>query len=537
MSRTRREITLSSLLLIAAATIGFGFAPQGKDAAREEVDDYFKTWLDRDVVWIITDEERSVFLKLTTEEERNQFIEQFWRRRDPDPRTAANEFKEEHYRRLAYVNEQFTSGAPGWKTDRGRIYIIHGPPDQIEKHTYGQSYERPLHEGGGRTATLPFELWWYREIEGLGSDIELEFVDPTGSGEFRLARNPWEKDALILSPGSAPTLAEADGLATRAEHPMFQPDNLDNYPFMEQRVKDNPFIRYETQAMVQAAPVVKYKDLKELVEVDVRFDSLPLLVRKDYFQINERLALVPVTIELQNRNLSFSVEGDLQVARIAVYGIVTSMTNRFVTEFEDDFHLAYRPEDFEQALLNRSVFQKTLSLPADMRYRLDLVVRDLKSESTGVLRQGIIPPRFTEGSLGASTMILSDAATRLPTIPEKDEMFVIGDIKIRPNLARSFKPERPLWIYFHLYNARLDQSTGSPSLSLRYQVLREGKEVASLLEQTGQSIQFVSDRRAVLLRGLSIKDLQPGRYQLRVEVTDRLSGQRLVKEDSFSVEG
>ncbi len=535
MTRSSGFIITSALLLIFLAVWATPFALQrSREQRREEAEDHFKRWLDQDVVWIISDEERAVFQKLTTAEEKEQFIEQFWHRRDPDPRTLENEFKEEHYRRIAYVNEMFTSGAPGWKTDRGRVYIIHGPPDQIQKHTYGQSYERPLHEGGGRTSTLPFELWWYRHLEGLGSDIELEFVDPTGSGEFRLARNPWEKDALIYLTGAAPNLAEAEGMVSRTDHPLFQPDNLDKYAFMEQRIKDNPFIRYETQTLVQAAPVVKYKDLQELVKVDIRFDTLPLNVRKDYFQISDQLVLVPVTIELENKDLMFSDEEGLKVARVAVYGIVTSMSNRFITEFEDDLHLAYRPEVFERGLQNRSVLQKTLSLATGTRYRLDLVVKDLKSENTGVLRQGLIPPPVS-GQLDLSSVILSDSARLLPEAPEKDEMFVIGDIKIRPKLDRRFEAGKPLWVYLHVYNASLDQSTGAPALTMDYRVFHDGRELAVLSEKTGESIQFYSQARAVVLRGLSLKDLKPGRYRLRVEITDRLSGEKVLKEESFDV--
>jgi len=92
---------------------------------QEEARDYYRKWLDEDVVYIITDEEREIFENLATEEEREQFIEQFWFRRDPDPTTSENEYKEEHYRRIAYANEHFRSGFPGWMTDRGRIYILH----------------------------------------------------------------------------------------------------------------------------------------------------------------------------------------------------------------------------------------------------------------------------------------------------------------------------------------------------------------------------------------------------------------------------
>src|SRR3989454_8646041 len=172
----------------------------------KELDTPYRKWLDEEVVYIIQPEERTAFLQLSTNEEREQFIEQFWQRRNPNPDLAENSFKEEHYRRIAYTNERFASGIPGWKTDRGRIYIMYGKPDEIESHPAGGAYERPSYEGGGSTSTYPFENWWYRYIEGIGSDIEIEFVDPSGSGEYRIARSPNEKDALLYVPGARITL-------------------------------------------------------------------------------------------------------------------------------------------------------------------------------------------------------------------------------------------------------------------------------------------------------------------------------------------
>src|SRR5947199_154626 len=120
---------------------------------RKELETPYKKWLNEDVLYIITDEEKQAWKRLSTDDERENFIEQFWIRRDPTPDSVENEFKEEHYRRIAYANERFASGIPGWKTDRGRIYITFGPPAEIESNPSGRSYERPYEEGGGTTST------------------------------------------------------------------------------------------------------------------------------------------------------------------------------------------------------------------------------------------------------------------------------------------------------------------------------------------------------------------------------------------------
>ena len=169
-----------------------------------ELSKTYKKWLDEDVRWIITDEERSAFKQLSNDEERDQFIEAFWQRRDPTPDTIENEFKEEHYRRIAYANEHFAAGIPGWKTDRGRIYIKYGPPDEIESHPSGGTYERPIEEGGGSTSTFPFEDWRYRYLEDIGQEVIIEFVDTCMCGDYHMTMDRSEKDALLYTPNARP---------------------------------------------------------------------------------------------------------------------------------------------------------------------------------------------------------------------------------------------------------------------------------------------------------------------------------------------
>jgi GWxTD domain-containing protein len=178
------------------------------DQARQELLKQLETpytkWLEEDVAWIITNEERKAFQQLQTDDERQRFIEQFWLRRDPTPGTPQNEYKEEHYRRMAYADQRFPEKAiPGWKSDRGRIYIMFGPPDEIDSHSTGGTYQRPPEQGGGTISTFPFEKWTYRFIEGIGNNISLEFVDTAGTGEYHMTMDPAEKDRLLNVPGAA----------------------------------------------------------------------------------------------------------------------------------------------------------------------------------------------------------------------------------------------------------------------------------------------------------------------------------------------
>jgi len=218
-----------------------------------ELSKTYKKWLNEDVVWIITDEERAAFKQLSNDEERDNFIEAFWQRRDPTPDTEENEYKEEHYRRIAYANEHYAAGIPGWKSDRGRIYIMYGPADEVDSHPSGGSYERPMEEGGGETSTFPFETWRYRYLEGIGQEIMIEFVDTCMCGDYHMTLDRSEKDALKYTPNAGLTLYEQMGMANKTSR--FQNGGLEQLGAgpNSNDLQTKEFDRLETYAKLQAS--------------------------------------------------------------------------------------------------------------------------------------------------------------------------------------------------------------------------------------------------------------------------------------------
>ena len=493
---------------------------------KEEAEDYFQRWLDEDVVYVISKQERAVFESLTAPEEKEQFIEQFWFQRDPDPRSAANEFKEEHYRRIAYANERFASGFPGWMNDRGRIYIIHGPPDEIEAHPSGGRYERPLEEGGGTTVAHPFEVWRYRFVEGLGSDVILEFVDSSWSGEYRLALNPDEKDALLNVAGAGNTIAEMIQRDESLEGTTFtSPGNANLRSF---RSRDTAFDRYETFTKIRHAKPLKHRDLKRLVEIDVTYQDLPFSHRVDYFGLDETRSLVPVSVEIHDRELTFGEEEHGRRARMAVYGIVTNLSNRIVDEFEADLVSDYR------ARTARSVYQRVLVLERKGRYKLDLIIKDLISGRVGVRRLVLIPPPH-RSELSISSILLSNRITRLESAPERHAMFVLGDLHIRPSLDKVFRPSENLNFYLQVYNVALDQTAMRPSLRVAYRVANDGHPVAQFIDIIGKSMQYLSEQRVVLVLPISLQSFEPGSYEITVTVKDLIQEKEVRVSESFEV--
>jgi GWxTD domain-containing protein len=522
--------------LLLALLPAFALAQKPAAKSKSENEDHFKKWLTQDVLYIITDDEKAVFQKLTTPEEKEQFIEQFWARRDPDPRTTANEFKEEHYRRIAYANEHFTSGDPGWMTDRGRVFILHGPPDGKESRPAGGVYARPIEEGGGITQVHPYEKWRYRYIEGLGPDVELEFVDPTGTGEFRLAVFPWEKDAFLHVGGMGNTLAENSGRATRADRPGLMPGagGAGMGPeSMYMRAKDVPFARYETIARA-AAPPTKYKVLKEQVQVKVGFETLPFDVRSHYVRLNDAQVLVPISVQIPNQNLTFKTAIGAHVARLAVFGTVTNLAGRIVSEFEDEFVTGFRADD-ATGMQKSSIYQHLVTLPAGMRYKVELIVKDLGSTRMGVVQHSIAPPKFDGQTLAGSSLILANVIQPLQSIPTGNPMFVLGDVKVVPKLDKRFTPATPLGVYLQVYNAALDQQTLTPSLRVVFTLFRDGRALKAATDEKGESTQFSSGLRTVLIKELSLEGLEPGPYKIQVEVTDAVTGQKVAASETFEV--
>lgn len=496
---------------------------------KPELKKAYKDWLDKDVTYIITDEERKAFKKLATDDERERFIEEFWRRRDPDPDTEENEFKEEYYERIAYANEHFSSGIPGWKTDRGRIWIMYGKPDERETHPMGGSYERPSYEGGGSTTTYPFETWFYRYLPGVGSGIEIEFVDPTGSGEYRIARNPNEKDAMLMIPGAGLTLSEQLGLTSKADR-ISGAGGIGNTQY--QREQDSPFSRLQLLADLSRPPQVKFNDLATAVNTGVVEENpLNFDLRIDFFRQSDERVITAFTIQAENKDLVFQDSGGLQQARMNIFARITSVAGRRVGIFEDPVITTATAEELSEAKDRKSAYQKAVPL-APGTYKVDVIVRDVASGATGLKQLGFTVPRYDQEKLSTSTMILAAKLESLQDQPAVGQ-FVIGTTKVIPNVSGVYHRGQPVGVYLQIYNAGIDQTTLRPSVDVEYALLKDGKEVGKQAEDwRGLSD---SGQRLTLARLIDTRALPVGDYEVAIRIRDRVTGQSLSPSQKFSV--
>ena len=510
---------------------------------KQELEGPYKKWLNQDVVWIITDEERAAFKKLSNDEERDQFIEQFWLRRDPTPDTVENEYKEDHYRRIAYANEHFASGIPGWKTDRGRMYIMFGPPDNIESHPAGGYYQRSMDEGGGSTSTYPFEVWTYRYLEGIGQNIEIEFVDPTMSGEYHMTLDRSEKDALLHTPNAGLTLYEEMGLARKADR--FTGGGLESLgasPY-NQNLQTKQFDRLETFAKLNRAPVVKFKDLEEIVTHKISVNLLPFEVRADFVKVTSDTVLVPITIQVKNKDITYVNKDGVQRGVVNIFGRITTLTGRIAQTFEDTVRIDVPAELLPKTVENSSVYWKALPLRPAM-YRVDIVLKDVNGDRAGTWSRGIRVPDFGDDRLSNSSLIVADQLEPVPSRNVGSGNFVIGTMRIRPRVdgadgkPASFKriPGQKVNFWMQVYNLVIDEQKKKPSATIEYDIVNTStkKEVVKQVEST-DTMGNVGDQITVQ-KSLPLDKVEPGLYQITIKVSDNISKQTVTPTARFVVE-
>jgi GWxTD domain-containing protein len=534
-------------------TAGFGFGVLAQEKKqkdpnekkkKEELKSVYKEWLDEDVNYIITDDERKAFKALKTDEERDQFIEQFWLRRDPDPDTPENEYKEQYYERIQYANEKFASGIPGWKTDRGRIYIMFGKPDQIESHPSGGSYERPSYEGGGSTSTYPFETWWYRYIEGIGSDIEIEFVDPSGSGEYRIARSPYEKDALLYVPGAGLTLAESLGLSSKADRVAF--GGMYGYGggtngMFGTRAKDQPFERLQLLADLQRPPAIKFPDLKVKADLpEIASDILPFSVRTDFMRLSGESVVTSFTVQLDHQDLAFKNVGGIYGSTVNIYARITGLSGRRAGQFEDTVQTArYLEDQLAVGQTGRSIYEKNVVLPPG-RYKIDVVARDVTSGKTGVLHHSFEVPRYQEKQLATSTLMLASSIEQVTgRALVGGEQFIKGRYKVRPFVSGIYKPGQTVALFLQVYDAEMDQTTLQPALKVEYVVSKGGQEILHVLEdgKTNRGIVDLKGQQLTVVRAIPIEGrlAEPGTYTVTARITDLVLQKVVTPQAQFTV--
>ena len=511
---------------------------------REELKGVYKKWLDEDVRWIITPEEERAFKSLANDEERDQFIEQFWLRRNPNPDSPENEFKDEHYARIEYANEHFAAGKPGWMTDRGHIYIAYGKPDNIDSHPSGGSYERPMDEGGGNTSTFPFEIWHYRYLEGVGDNIDIEFVDSCMCGDYHATIDRSEKDALKNVPGAGETMYEEMGQSTKADR--FKGGGLEQLGAGPgtQSQQSKEFDRIDQFAKLFAPPPVKFADLDEFLSSAKVLNGPPFLfdVRTDYVKLTSDTVMVPLTLQIRNGDVTYTSKDGDSTGTVNILGRVSNINHRVIQTFEDTVKVETPTDLLERTKNNLSVYWKALPLPPG-RYKVEIAIKDVNNQDhVGVWRRSLDVPKFDEDRLASSSLILADQMERVPTKDVGTGNFVIGNTKLRPRVPPSistpvtFHRAQNLNFWMQVYNLGISDSTKKNDATIEYQVLdlATNKQILDSQETAGK-LNPNADQ-LTLEKTMPLASLEPGRYQVTITVNDVAGKQQLSQSAPFIVE-
>ena len=502
----------------------------------------YKTWLDQDVRWIITDEEAKAFKNLANDEERDQFIEQFWLRRNPNPESPDNEFRDEHYARIAYANEHFAAGKPGWMTDRGHIWIAYGKPDSTDSHPSGGSYQRPVEEGGGETSTFPFEIWHYRYLPGVGDNIDIEFVDTCMCGDYHATIDRSEKDALKEVPGAGLTDYEQQGRSTKADR--FKGGGLEQLGDgpMASSNQSKQFDRLDQFAKIFAPPPVKFADLDSFLSSAKVLNGPPFLfdVRTDYVKLTNDTVMVPLTLQIRNSDITYITKDDFSEGTVNILGRVSNITDHIVQTFEDTVTVSSAADLLEKTKSGVHIYWKALPLPPG-RYKVEIAIKDVNNpDHVGIWRRSVDVPRYEDDILSASSLILADSMERVPSKNIGTGNFVIGNTKLTPRVPPTvsapvtFHRAQNLNFWMQVYNLGIGDNKRNDA-TIEYQVLDVATNKQVLVSQETAAKLNPNADQLTLEKSMPLASLEPGKYQVTIKVNDGVSKQQIAESVPFLV--
>jgi hypothetical protein len=417
-----------------------------------------------------------------------------------------------------------------------------GPPDQIESHPSGGQYQRPIEEGGGDTSTFPFEDWRYRYLEGVGQEVNLEFVDTCTCGDYHLTIDPNEKDALLHTPNAGLTLYEQLGMSSKTARISNSGSGGANPGPEAGLMSNNEFTKLELLAKIQTPPKVKFKDLEEVVSHKINVNLMPFEIRTDFVKVTGDTVLVPVTLQVKNKDITFVSKDGIQRGTVNIFGRVTGLTGRIAQTFEDTVQVDVPSELLERTMEHVSLYWKAIPLRPG-RYRFDVVVKDVNGDRVGTWSRGVLVPEFNEDKLASSSMILADHMEKVPTKNVGSGSFTIGETRFAyPHLESPdgkparFKRDQRVNLWMQVYNLQADEKTKKSSAKIEYEIVNLANNQAVLHSSESTDTMGNVGDQVTLEKSLALNSFQPGTYRLTVKVDDNISKQQIAPSVRFAVE-
>ncbi len=482
-----------------------------------KIDALLERWVEQYVKWIISREEKERYAVLEGPLEKLSFIESFWKRRDPTPPTRENEAREEHARRFAYAVQTFGAGTPGWATDRGKVYILLGAPSTIDRNPAGRTaFERPS------------EVWTYNSAPNpkLPASMDVAFVDFTATGRYEIVSS---SNLDILAPlrtniGYAMSELEGIGLLRSGGSLMDQTTGL-RYDVDPTRMATEQFDFQRELLEIRKVPQLSLPGLRAVTEASARFPTIPVKAEASVFHAGADSAVVPVTVSIPYARLTPEETGESY--RFEVDVVVSVQGAGSPGSIEDRIEVTVSRDELEAYRGSELLYNASLLLPAG-DYELLATIRDNPSGAVGQFTSRFSIPRLEPRALTLSSLLLASAAVEASSVPDGGSVpFQFGDVRLIPNLSKSFPKGGSLTAYVEAYGLG-----GEAPLRVDFFLLKSGR----LFSKVAPSYHRPGPGAEVGIRSeISLRELVPGHYALRARITDEISGRVAERESSFTV--
>ena len=497
--------------------------PLPQEIGGEDLSALLERWPREYVRWIMTDEERKRYKNLVTDEQRIGFVEGFWRRRDPSAGTPDNEYRSQYLECYAFVARAFSAGRPGWSTDRGRIYLILGPPHSIERNPMGRyGLERPS------------EIWTFNNlgIPGVPASLDVTFVDFKGTGDFEIVSDLDSTAAIVNELGFAESNLLA--LAMRRAEPREDLGMVDpRTGFNRVRDVDTTHLMMRELDLQQQLRAIEDPSrsitLEEVVEARASFDRLLVLASAGVVYSGTEVR-VSVSFGVPYRVLSIERAGDQVQYRLDY--LVRLMNEEDVEVARREDALTIRLPADQEAQSKRRMLNLEESLAVEPgRYRLQVLVRDLSRETFGLVERDLeVAPARSVG-LSLSSLFIAGAIIKGASLATS-RPFQFGPVRVVPSLDGRFGQDQSMGFYLEAYGTQNDVD-GRKRIKVEIFVMRDDRLFM------GIPINYLRpDAEPVGISAMiPLRKCPPGDYALRVRVTDQVTGERLEKESPFTVRG
>jgi len=494
-----------------------------------DLDKTLDKWFRDYVRYIITEEEKAEWKGLSNRDEKILFVERFWQRRDPTPETRENEYRTEFIERWLYVKQHFTAGKPGWRTDRGRIYLMLGPPSSVERNPFGRN----------RTER-PSEVWFYNSInnKNLPASVQISFVDFMGYGDYEIVTDLDRTARFNSAFGIA--MNNLDAYALRRLGDIRPAEEVVSRIWEEARVTHPELLTrdlFELQrelSEIAETPKLNVKPLREVVRTEIARGDLGFALAAGAFKAEAGNGFVPVTIAVPLSNISFRETPQQRDYEIELYARVHGDNGS--DTFEDELKISFPRDEIAEYAGADYVYQFWFTVPPG-QYKLNLTIRDTLSGTVGHQQQEISVPEFSKAGLAISDIVVADTISEAPVneIASRNEAapFRFADLRVVPNVKREIPTSRKeFFIYFHVYNFSTSAEDNTSDLVVQYYIYREG-ELFSKTPQAQLKRRF-TDRAAVQSR-FPTANFGAGEYRIVAVIKDNLTGEEVRGECSFSV--